>query len=165
MVRAMSRILLVTAAMVAGLSAQSVRSVSLQGVWQIVEITTTGPGGSTNRSPQPNIYIFTAKHYSLTRVTSDGARPEFKDPAKVTADEALASWGPFQAQAGTYTVIGNELRRAPVVAKNPQTMRPGSRSGVDTVRVDGDILTISEKATSDGTPVPNPTTWRFKRIE
>src|SRR5215813_2398588 len=37
---------------------------TLQGVWRVTEITTTGPNASKNGSPQPSLYIYTAKHYS-----------------------------------------------------------------------------------------------------
>jgi hypothetical protein len=32
---------------------------TIQGVWRITEITTTGANASTNSSPQPSLYIFT----------------------------------------------------------------------------------------------------------
>src|SRR4030095_14440472 len=45
----------------------------LQGVWRVTEVTTTGKDAATNKSPQPGLYIFTAKHYSLVRVTASTA--------------------------------------------------------------------------------------------
>jgi hypothetical protein len=36
----------------------------LQGAWQVVEVTTTGPDGATNTSPQPGLYLFTARQQS-----------------------------------------------------------------------------------------------------
>ena len=78
---------------------------TLQGVWRVTEVTTTGPNASTNKSPQPSLYIYTAKHYSLIRVNGTKARPDLpEDPTKATAAQLLANWGPsgFAAQAGTY---------------------------------------------------------------
>ena len=49
---------------------------TLQGVWRVTEVTTTGPNASTNKSPQPSLYIFTPKHYSLMRVNGTTARPD-----------------------------------------------------------------------------------------
>ena len=51
----------------------------LQGAWQVVEVTTTGPAGSTNSNPQPGLYLFTARHYSIISVLSQEPRPAFKD--------------------------------------------------------------------------------------
>src|SRR5215472_18806075 len=47
---------------------------TIQGVWRVTEVTTTGKGAATNKSPQPGLYIFTAKQYSLVRVTASTAR-------------------------------------------------------------------------------------------
>jgi hypothetical protein len=90
----------VTAASLAGAllpSASSAQSrPSVQGAWHVVEVSP----GATN--PQPSLYLFTARHYSIMRVLSQDPRPGFNDPANVTEAEALAVWGPLQAQSGTY---------------------------------------------------------------
>ena len=137
---------------------------SLQGVWQIVEVSYTGPAAHTNRAPQPYLYIFTEKYYSITRVSSDTPRATFKDSSRVTPEEALAIWGPFQSSAGTYTVKGDELRRSPIVAKNPQN-QPGRNIGAERFVLAGNRLTITEKTGSDDVPIANPTTWVFRRVE
>jgi hypothetical protein len=143
-------------------SAQSRRS--LQGAWQVVEVSTTGPGASTTSSPQPGLYLFTARHYSLMRVLSPDPRPGFSDPANITAAEALAVWGPLQAQSGTYEVVSGSLNLLPIVAKNPGVMRAGRKPDVYTFTLQGDSLTLVQ--TSDGIgQVPNPTTLRLKRVE
>src|SRR5262245_10708215 len=80
---------------------------SLQGAWQVVEVSSTGPAASTTTNLQPSLYLFTARHYSIMRVLS--ARPGFADPANVTEAEALAVWGPLQAQSGTYELAGGNL--------------------------------------------------------
>src|SRR5438105_5476482 len=96
---------------------------TLQGVWRVTAVTTTGPNASTNSQPQPGLYIFTAKHYSIVRV--NGAKPRPDVPAdidKATADELRAVWDPFTANAGTYEVAGGNLTTRPMVAKNPGVM-------------------------------------------
>jgi hypothetical protein len=47
---------------------------SIQGVWRIAEVITTGPTAGTNKNPQPSLFIFTAKHYSLMRILGDKPR-------------------------------------------------------------------------------------------
>ena len=96
---------------------------SIQGAWRVTEVTTTGGNVSTNTKPQPGLYLFLDKHYSIVRVTSDDARPnEPEDSGKATAAELRASWGPLQAQSGTYEVAGGTLNLTPVVTKRPQAM-------------------------------------------
>ena len=51
---------------------------SIQGVWQAVEVTITGPGARTIAipEPRPNLTIITARHYSRVEVQSEGPRPD-----------------------------------------------------------------------------------------
>ena len=57
-------------------AAQSKRG-SIQGVWQAVEVTITGPGARTITipEPRPNLTIITARHYSRVEVQAEGPRP------------------------------------------------------------------------------------------
>jgi hypothetical protein len=89
---------------------------SIQGVWRAVEITipvSTAPAaGVDNRAAarqdpfgafsegthtalQPELMIFTGKHYS--RTTDTGAQPRpttaYKTPGKPTLEELQAAWG------------------------------------------------------------------------
>jgi hypothetical protein len=88
-------------------------------VWRVTEVATTGPNASANKSPQPGLYIFTAKHYSLVRDASLNPRTAIMDSANVSAPEALATFGPFIAQSGTYEVRGTTVNVTPIVAKFP----------------------------------------------
>lgn len=137
---------------------------SIQGAWRLAEISTTGANGSTNRAPQPSLYLFTAKHFSITRVTSDTARPPLKDPAKVTEAEALAIFGPFQAIAGTYEVAAGSLSTILTVAKQPQAMAPGSKPFVYSMTLQGNTLTLVQKSGTQG-PTTNPVTFKLTRVE
>ena len=49
---------------------------TIQGVWRVTEVTRTGPNASTNSSPQPSQYIFTAQHYSIVRINATNTRPD-----------------------------------------------------------------------------------------
>ena len=136
----------------------------LQGAWQVVEVTTTGPAGSTNSNPQPGLYLFTARHYSIISVLSQEPRPAFTDPNNVTGEEALAIWTPLQAQSGTYEVVGGSLNLLPLVAKNPGVMRTGRKPDVYAVTVQGNSLTLVQKGDAVG-QLANPTTLRLKRLD
>ena len=45
---------------------------TIQGVWRVTEVTTTGPNASTNKSPQPSLYIFTCLSGSQARLSQQG---------------------------------------------------------------------------------------------
>jgi hypothetical protein len=137
---------------------------ALQGAWQVVEVTTTGPAGTTNSSPQPGLYLFTSRHYSIISVLSQEPRPGFKDPNNVTGEEAVAIWTPLQAQSGTYEITGGTLNLLPLVAKNPGVMRAGRKPDVYGFAVQGDSLTLVQKGDGIG-QLANPTTLRLKRLD
>jgi len=145
--------------------AQSGKSTSpLIGVWRVAEVTTTGPNARKITNPQPGLLIVTAGHYANERVTSDAPRPELPPADKRTDKQVADAFGPFNANAGTYEIKGNEITAKRMVAKNPATMKAGNFE-VDTFRLEGkDTLWVTAKATGDG-PVQNPTTIKYIRIE
>ena len=49
---------------------------SIQGVWRVAEVTTTGPNANTNKSLQPGLYIFTGKQEELVKALD----PEWPGP-------------------------------------------------------------------------------------
>jgi Lipocalin-like domain len=156
----------VTVLSLAGVSVVGQSKPSIQGVWKVTEVTTTGPNAVTNKSPQPGLYIFTAKHYSIVRDTARTPRPAIKDPLKVTPDEALATFNSFQAQAGTYEVTSTTLKATPVVAKNPPPA--GQRYGATitwTMQLSGDTLTLKQVMAISGKPPANPAMIRLTRVE
>ena len=138
---------------------------TIQGVWRITEVTTTGPNASENSSPQPSLYIFTARHYSLIRVNGTTARPDLPQgqQATATAAQLLAVWAPLTAQSGTYEVAAGKLTTRPVVAKNTFTMAPDVFT-TSSYKLDGATLTIIGERNQTG-PIANPTTWKLMRIE
>ena len=152
---------LLTSQGVAGQSKQE----SIQGVWQVVEVTMTGPGARTIaiREPRPNLTILTARHYSRVEDQSEKPRPVPADVAKASADELRASWGPFVGEAGTYEVAGNLITMRPVAAKNPAVMGPGVFIAY-TYRLDGDTIWVTQQRNQHG-PFANPVTIKAVRIE
>jgi hypothetical protein len=139
---------------------------TIQGVWRVTEVTTTGPNASKNSSPQPGLYIFTAKHYSLVRVNGTTARPDLpQDQTTATAAQLLAMYGTaLSAQSGTYEVAGGKLTTRALVAKGNVPMASGAFSTA-AYKLDGKTLTITQEGGFDGKPVANPTTWKLTRIE
>ena len=140
---------------------------SIQGVWQVTQVTTTGPNASTNSSPQPSQYIFTPKHYSIVRVNGTNARPDLTrdQEQSATAAQLLAVYGfdALSAQSGTYEVAGGKLTTRAIAARNNGAMASGAFSTA-AYTVDGKTLTITQERNTAG-PVANPTTWKLIRIE
>jgi hypothetical protein len=142
---------------------KSSRSPSMEGAWQAVEVSMTGPGARTIRPLQPNLSIFTAKHYSHIDIHADGPRPTVTDPAKASADELRQAWGPVVAEAGSYETSGGSFTTHPVVAKNPAAMVKGSFTSYS-YRIAGDTLWLTMQRTERGA-VPNPPTIKLTRVE
>src|SRR5215204_5460245 len=95
--------LIVLVAVVLPVSAQPKQSI--QGVWRVVEITITdSPAGrrdpfgefpaGTHTNFQPELVIFTGRHFSRTTDTAAKPRPTspYKTPGKPTLEELQAEW-------------------------------------------------------------------------
>jgi hypothetical protein len=138
---------------------------SIQGVWQVVEVTITGPAARTIRirEPRPNLTILTGRHYSQIHDAAESPRPVVADVQKASADELRAAWGPFTGEAGTYEVTGNAITMRPLVAKNPAAMAPGTFVSY-TYTIEGDTLWVTELRNQEGL-FANPVTFKAVRIE
>jgi hypothetical protein len=147
-----------------GLSILGQAKPSIQGVWRVVESSTTGPTAFTNKTPQPGVIIFTGKHYAIVRDTARETRPPVKDVANTTPAEALASFGPFQAQAGTYEVSGGTVTLRASVAKVPPANGKYENVARWSVKLDGTNLVLTQVSTSRG-KIPNPQTIRLASAE
>src|SRR5262245_917809 len=98
-------------------------SASIQGVWRVTEVTTTGSAGRTTTIGQPRLLIVTRGHYSRTEVLAESPRPALTNAATASADDLRATWGPFLAEAGTYQLQnGNTYTARALVAKGPAQM-------------------------------------------
>jgi hypothetical protein len=148
-----------------GIAAQSKRE-SIQGVWQTVEVTVTGPGARTITipEPRPNLTIITAKHYSRVEVQAEGPRSIPADVRRASADELRAAWGPFVGEAGTYEVTnGNLITMRPIAAKNPAAMAPGAFSTYS-YKLDGNTIVVTTRENQNGSII-NPVTVKAVRVE
>jgi hypothetical protein len=132
---------------IAFLSAQS--KPSIQGVWRVQERVITGANPSSNTTPQPGIYIYTARHYSVVQIPGTSPRPKVtpaKNPTQPTEAEKIAifpQWQQFNASSGTYEIKGTTLTTKPMVAKNESVMAgPGMRYEF---KLDGNTLWLTSK--------------------
>ena len=155
------------------MSAQSTQSI--QGVWRVVEITIPDSAGrrdpfgafpaGTHTNSQPELMIFTGRHYSRTTDTAAQPRPTtpYKTPGKPTLEELLAEWGPFVANAGTYEVSGTTVTLHAIVAKNPKAQAEKNFTKL-AFRLDGNNLWLTPLETEAG-PIPNPVVSKYVRVE
>ena len=149
----------------AGLAGQSKRD-SIQGAWQAVEVTVTGPEARTITipEPRPNLIVFTGRHYSRVEIHAEGPRSVPADIGRATADELRAAWGPFVGEAGTYELAaGNLITMRPIVAKNPAAMAPGAFVTYS-YKLAGDTLWVTFQKNQNG-PIVNPVTVKAVRVE
>ncbi|MEX2116843.1 MAG: hypothetical protein WEB37_08145 [Bacteroidota bacterium] len=158
--RPVAALLILLAGLSVSLSAQALSAI--QGAWRASQIQTTGPTAATY-APQPSLYLFAGRHYSIVSVDSREARPQFRDPANFTESEALEIWSPFTGQAGTFEVVGSELRTMPTVAKNPHVMGAGRQPDVYRISLQGDTMTLTGVSNRLG-PVANPITQTLVRV-
>jgi hypothetical protein len=145
-------------------AAKQMKTASIQGVWQAVEVTTTGPGARTIPipEPRPNLTIITLRHYARVAVEADSPRAPV-DAAKASADELRATWGPFAGEAGTYEMKGNVITMRPVAAKNPAVMAPGAFT-TWTYKLTGDTLLVTLQGNQNG-PIASAVTVKSVRVE
>ena len=145
-------------------AAAQMKAGSIQGVWQAVEVTTTGPGARTIPipEPRPNLMIISPRHYARVAVESDSPRTPV-DATKASADELRATWGPFAGEAGTYEVKGNVITMRPIAAKNPAVMAPGAFTSW-TYKLTGDTLLVTMQTNQNG-PIASPVTVKSVRVE
>ena len=146
---------------------------SIQGVWRAIEVTITNPTpprGNTHpkgvhTNLQPELLIFTAKHYSLMADLAVEPRPTSGGAARgeSTLDELQGRWGPFHAHAGTYEISADTFTRYIVVAKEPALQR-GKSFVRHSIKLNGDNLWLTQVETSAGKTV-NPVTIKYVRVE
>lgn len=142
MKRAM-RLFVLVSACGSALSAQGIPHAPFEGVWKVTEIVVTGAGASTVSAPQPSVFIFAKKHYSLMWVPGNTPRTLFK--AQVPTDEEkLAAFDSLVASSGTYEVSGSTVTFRPIVARGPNTAFINEQFSID-----GDTLTLTW-VSSDG---------------
>ena len=127
---------------------------SLKGAWKIVAVTAAD--GKVDTAPQPGLYVFSDKHYSIQWV--NGARPATAGTTSPDKDR-LAAYDAFIANTGTYEVKGNTLTTKPIVAKNPSVMGTTAPSEL---RFEGTSVVHVTSANPGGT---GKTTVKLQRIE
>lgn len=136
----------------------------LVGVWSITETSIAGPADtSVNESPQPGLYIFTDRHFSIVLIPG-AERPPFS--SSTTDAQRLAAYDNLIVDAGRYRRTDSTFAIENIIAKIPNVMPPHStgdltfryRLGED---ADSLILTLQ----GGWAPPDAQITYRLRRLE
>ena len=115
--------------------------------WEVVGRSyERGDSSWVNRSPEPGLYVFTDRHYSVQEIRESGPRPPFDD--STTDDERLRAFEVFHAHGGTYEVVGDRLLMTITIAKGPNTM-DGAITTYD-LRWRGELLEVIRTSAAEG---------------
>ena len=112
---------------------------SVVGAWKVVSATVLGgpQAGAEFELSQPSLAVFTERHFATVLVS--GMQPRVTLPDEPTNEQLLAAWRPVQAMAGTYEIVGGELRTRLIVSKSPNETAEGTEE-TSTLELDGDAL-------------------------
>lgn len=155
--------------LMSGIAPAQQKPTSLTGAWEVTKVQMTGPNARTIASPQPGLYLFTDKHFSIMMVTGDHPRPihpTLPEMPKATAQAILAVYGPYVANTGTYEINARKLIMHPIVSKNPELM---GGSVTYSFEIQKNLLTLKMLNMSMGASVPSPPVppaiWTLTRVE
>jgi len=152
-----------------GIAPAQQKSTPLTGAWQVTNMQMTGPKAQTITDPQPGLYLFTGKYFSIVMVMGDHPRPihpTLSEVPKASAQEVLAVYGPYVANTGTYEINGDAVIMHPMVSKNPELM---GGSVIYSFEIQGNSLTLKMVKMVMGASVPPPPVpqaiWTLTRVE
>ena len=148
-----------------GSRAAAQEAADIEGVWRLVDVTTTREDGSSRTTtPQAGLSMYTEGHFSYVFDNARDIRPDlpqrFRD---ATGDEFRAMLRGFNAGSGTYELSGGQLRLRFDVAMNPGLMAPDVFQ-VYSLELDGDTLLFTPLRTQNG-PVTNPAISKMTRVK
>src|SRR4029453_10189901 len=126
------------------LAAQTSGKKPMEGAWRVVEVVRTGAEPENTASPQPGLFIFGEKHYSMMWIRGAKARAPYAGEAP-TPEEKIKAFDSLVANSGTYEVSGATITVRPMVARSPNFMAGGSSKYQ--FRAEGDNLWLTEKST------------------
>lgn len=134
-----SVLLIGAVAVVTVLSVRSARAADaavVNGAWRVAHVNFRGLDFDTT---EPDLLLFTDGHYAAVSVRGEGEwEPLPEDP---TDEERLASLDRFFANAGSYELVGNEIRMSVIVSKSSRVTAEGPEN-IATFELQGDDTLI-----------------------
>jgi hypothetical protein len=81
----------------------------IDGAWRILSITTTGPEGTTDTSPEPGLRLFVGGHYTILQLN----RPRGAQPDSTASDSLFVDvWSALTANGGHLSGVRRHPSRA-----------------------------------------------------
>ena len=123
------------------------------GVWKIAEVEPLDGSAPVNRSPLPNLVLFTEKHYSMVWLPGKEAQRAFATRWQPTDSEKIARYNAIVVNTGTYEVKDSILTMHPIVARVPEFM---GGTFVHWLQLSGDTLRLTtlDEYSYDGVQAP-----------
>ena len=115
-------------------------------------------GTEKSEIANPNMMMFTAKHYAMMRIGGEGERELL--PEEPTDEQRLAAYQRFMANAGAYKVDGNMLVTHTKIARSPNAMHD-PQPNESMIHMDGDMMHRTWKNAETG----NKLVVTYKRAE
>jgi hypothetical protein len=147
MIRLTAIALLASFALATAVDAQTHAANPLVGTWRVTEITEANKPPLTE--PQPGLYIFTPKHYSMLRINGTNPLPGYPSNDKATDTDKITVFNALYMQTGSYTLKDNVLSIKALVAKSAFAMAAAGNQY--DVAISGDTLVLTLKR--DGSAV------------
>ena len=156
----MSRFVLMVAALL--LTPTLSAGQSVQGVWQLIERELRGgdaPGIESGAMIRPSFLFYQGNHYAYLIDNSDTVRvgiPEATDAQIVESISTLA------VSAGTFEIVGSEIRYTRTFGLNPAAIQPENQPQVRNLeRVTANVLETSTTNAETGAK----SILRYRRVE
>jgi len=133
---------------------------AVEGVWKTVHVTTTNDEGTQeNEVTRLSLVIFTEGHWASFRT---GGGPEGREmfPEEPTDEQRLTAFRQYNATAGTYEVVGNEIHTKLLMHRNPNAMAEQGENA-SAFEMDGDALVRIFTNANNG----NSFRVRYERVE
>lgn len=125
----------------------------IEGAWQIQSIATKDGSGPAIEDPLPNLFLFTAGHYSMVWMPGTESQRVYEERWKPTDAEKLARYDAIVVNSGTYEISDSTLTTHPIVARVPEFM--GGRFVYEFRLTDETLqLTMVDEYSYDGVQAP-----------
>jgi len=109
----------------------------VEGAWRLVEFKLGDAPAVVNPA---SLYLFTARHYSVTYANTT-QRATFATASAPTDAEKLLAYNTLIANSGTFEIAGDTLITRPVISRNPNFMGGGEDKFL--MRTAGDTLWLT----------------------
>ncbi len=125
----------------------------IEGAWQIQSIAKKNGSRPTIDNPQPSLFLFTDKYYSMVWMPGTESKRAFEERWNPTDAEKLARYNAIVLNSGLYEINKSTLTTHPIIARVPEFM--GGRFVWEFHLTDENLqLTMIDEYSFDGVQAP-----------